>query len=131
MPIMLEIATPKKLILKEEVDYVFANGTFGEFGVLPEHAPYIVLLKFGKLRYKKGGKESILVVSPGIMEVFNDNVKVLVRACEFPEEIDVDRAKRALLRAKKRLESKEENIDFERAKAALERATIRIEVAGG
>jgi F-type H+-transporting ATPase subunit epsilon len=62
----------------------------------------------------------------GFMEVFKNNVTILAHSIEFIENIDLERAKKALKRAKQRLKSKEKEIDIPRAVAALGRAENRI-----
>jgi F-type H+-transporting ATPase subunit epsilon len=58
-------------------------------------------------------------------------VSVLVDAAERATEIDLERARNALERARERLarERGAEDVDFLRAEAALRRAMIRIKVA--
>ena len=43
----LELVTPYKHVLSEEVDEVTAPGTVGEFGVLPGHTSLLTTLKIG------------------------------------------------------------------------------------
>lgn len=129
-PIKLEIVTPDKLVLSEEVDIVVATGTEGEFGVLHGHIPFLSSLQEGELRYRQGGNIQYLAVSGGFAEVLPDKVTVLAEAAEQSREIDVDRAQRARERAEKRLaEAKREEMDHVRAEAALRRSIIRLKVA--
>jgi F-type H+-transporting ATPase subunit epsilon len=53
---------------------------------------------------------------------------VLAETAELAEEIDIERAKQALERARERMSAGDPNIDWDRASAALERALIRIKV---
>ena len=52
--LLLEIVTPQGLVFSEEVDEVTANGSEGEFGVLPGHVPFVTTLKIGLLSSKTG-----------------------------------------------------------------------------
>ena len=124
----LEIVTPYGLILSEDVDEVTAAGSEGEFGVLPDHTPFITTLKVGMLTYKKGTKVRYVFVNSGYAEAGPDKVIVLADSAEKSEEIDVERAKAAMKRAEERLKKAEE-IDFARAESSLERAAIRTQVA--
>lgn len=126
----LELVTPYKKVLTEEVDEITASGSLGEFGVLPGHAPMLTSLKIGELSYKTDGKVFHLAVNWGYFEVESDKVTVLVETAERSDEIDQERAKVALGRAEealKRLTSEDHN--FRVYEAALERATIRMQVA--
>ncbi len=124
----LEIVTPYGSVFSDEVDEITATGSEGEFGVFPQHAPFITMLKTGMLTCKQGGANLIFFVSGGYAEVGPDKVIILADSAERSEDIDVERAKAAMQRAEERLK-KLDNVDFGRATAALERATIRIQVA--
>ena len=124
----LEIVTPYGSVFSDEVDEITAAGSEGEFGVFPQHAPFITMLKTGMLICKRGGEQLIFFVSGGYAEVGPDKVIVLADSAERSEDIDVERAKAAMKRAEERLKKAEE-IDFMRATASLERSTIRVQVA--
>jgi F-type H+-transporting ATPase subunit epsilon len=124
----LEIVTPYGSLFSDEVDEITATGSEGEFGVLPQHAPFITMLKTGMVTCKKGGETLIFFVSGGYAEVGPDKVIILADSAEKSEDIDVERAKAAMKRAEERLKKAEE-VDFMRATLALERATIRVQVA--
>ena len=127
--IRLEVVTPEKIVVSEEVKIVASPGSLGEFGVLIGHTPFLTTLKTGVIRYTGADDtEKTVFVSGGFCEALPDKVTVLAESAERSEDIDVERAKAARERAQKRLEedrSKEE-IDFIRARLALERAITRI-----
>lgn len=127
----VELMTPYKKVLSEEVDMVTATGTMGEFGLLPGHAPYLTSLKIGELSYTKDGATYYLALNWGYLEVENDEVTILVETAERADEIDLARAKAALGRAEEALKvMSREDKDFAIQQSALERALIRIQVAG-
>jgi len=129
--IKLEVVTPAKKVVSEDVQIVMAPGTLGEFGVLKGHTPFLTSLKPGRITYKgSGGKEEVIFVSGGFSETLPDRVTILAESAERRRDIDIDRARAALQRAQQRLaEEKAENVSFERAKAAMYRAIERIKVA--
>jgi F-type H+-transporting ATPase subunit epsilon len=129
--LFLEVVTPERILLSQEVDSVTAPGTEGEFGVLPGHVLFLSGIVPGELRYTSGSQKGAMAVTSGFAEVSNDRVSILVDAAEKAEDIDVERARSALERAKQRLarEKKDEDIDFVRAESALRRAIARIKVA--
>lgn len=126
--IRLEVVTPEKYVVSEDVEIVMAPGSLGQFGVLPEHTPFLTSLKVGAIHYRDGkGKPHVVFVSGGFAEALPDRVTVLAESAERRRDIDIDRARAALERARKRLaEAKNENVNFERAQAALYRALERI-----
>ena len=126
----LEIVTPHRLVVSDEVQEVVAPGTEGYFGVLVGHLPFMTTLKIGELMYRKGREGRHLAVNWGYAEVRPDKVIVLAETAELAEEIDVARAEAARQRAEDRLRRwGDETIDFARAQAALQRAIARITVA--
>jgi len=128
--IRLEMVTPSRHILSEEVDEITAPGVLGEFGVLPGHTPLLTTLKVGALSYRKGNETSVLAVNWGYVEVEKDTVTVLVETAETSDQIDLERARAALGRAEealKRLSPEDKN--YKIMEAALERALVRIQVA--
>ncbi len=127
----LEVATPMRLVVADQVDEVVAPGSLGYFGVLPGHAPFLTTLGVGELTYRKGREEYHLAVAGGFAEVRNDKVIVLADTAERPDEIDRERAERARQRAEERLAGRSrEETDYNRAMLALQRALIRLQVAG-
>ena len=128
--IKLEIVTPDRVVVTEDVDEVVLPGMEGEFGVLHGHIPFLTTLKVGVLTYKKGEQEEHLAVSWGYVEVTSDNVKVLAETAEKATEIDIERAKTAREAAEKILTAGKEDHDYEEAKVKLEKAIIRVQVAG-
>ncbi|MFN0085498.1 MAG: F0F1 ATP synthase subunit epsilon [Blastocatellia bacterium] len=128
--IQLEIVTPEKIALREVVDEVVVPGRDGELGIMPNHTPLISQLQTGILTYRQGNERRQLHVSGGFVEVLSDRVSVLSDVAERPEEIDLERAKRAKERAEKKLLSRAEDIDFARAELKLQRAKARIQLGG-
>ena len=122
----LEIVTPDRKVLSEEVEYVGAPGILGEFGVLPSHVPFLSALGVGNLHYKQDGKAHYVFVSGGFAEVSNNQVTILAEVAEMATEIDTDRASKAKGRAEERTAKAQEKIDAIRNQAALRRAVSRI-----
>ncbi len=128
----LEIVTPSRPILDEEVVSISVPGELGGFQVLYNHAPILSTLSIGvmKIQFADGGTKRF-AVSGGTIDVQHNHVVVLAEAAESEDEIDVDRAKAAFERAKKRLEDKSShNVDVARADAALSRAMNRLKLKG-
>jgi F-type H+-transporting ATPase subunit epsilon len=127
----LEVVTPERVVVSEDVDGVVAPGSMGEFGILPGHVPFLTSLVPGELRYNSGSRSERLAVASGFAEVSDNRVSVLVDAAEKAQEIDIERARKALERARERLamERGKKDVDFLRAEISLKRAIARIRVA--
>jgi F-type H+-transporting ATPase subunit epsilon len=96
----LEVVTPEKVMASQEVDMVMAPGTEGEFGILPEHINFLSGIVPGELRFDDGDKKEYMAVTSGFAEVSNNRVSVLVDSAERAPDIDIERAQRAMERAK-------------------------------
>lgn len=127
--LLLEIVTPHRLLLSEQVSEVIAPGTQGYFGVLPGHTPFVSNLTIGELTYRIGKEERHLAIIWGYAEVLPDRVVILAEEAEKPEEIDVARAEAARERAVARLMKETPETDLARAELALRRALIRLKVS--
>lgn len=126
--IRLEIVTPEKSVVNEDAQIVMAPGILGEFGVLVNHTPFMTTLKIGSVHFRDtGGNERYVFVSGGFAEALPDRVTILAESADRRRDIDAQRAKAALERARQRLAQKDdEPIDNARARASLERALHRI-----
>ena len=124
--ITLEIVTPDKMVLKEDVEYVGAPGINGEFGVLPNHIPFLSALVIGSLYYKLNGKKYYVFVAGGFAEVSPAKVTILAEVAEKADDIDLERARIAQDRAEKRAAQQQEKLDHAAAQAALARAFHRM-----
>ena len=125
----LQIVTPDRLIVKEQVDEVQIPGAEGYFGVLPGHTPLLASLAVGELWYRKGQEKFYLSIAFGFAEVLPDRVTILARLAERAEDIDVPRAETARKRAEERLTQPRTEIDYERARIALMKAMARLQVS--
>ena len=118
--IRLELVTPERLVLSEDVDEVIIPGYEGEFGVLPEHTLYLSIVNIGVLRYRKGTEWYKVALGGGFAEVTPERVVVLADTAERAEEIDLERARRAKERAEAALK-KDLSIDDESVREGVRR----------
>jgi F-type H+-transporting ATPase subunit epsilon len=125
----LEIVTPDRALVTEQVDEVQLPGAEGYFGVLPGHTPLLATLQVGELWYRVGQEKHYLAVAFGFVEVLPDHVTVLAQIAEKAQDIDVARAEAAKKRAEERIARPQTQVDFERARVALMKSLIRLQVA--
>ena len=124
----LQIVTPDRLLVREQVDEVEVPGSEGYFGVLPGHTPMLASLAIGEMWYRKGQEKTYLSLAFGFAEVLPDRVTLLARIAERAHEIDVPRAEQARKRAEADLAQKE-IVDYEKLRADLMKAVARLQVA--
>ncbi len=125
----LEIATPDRLIVQEQVSEAQVPARDGYIGVLPGHAPLVSELRTGVLSYVVAGQTKTLAIHGGFVEVLPDKVRVLADLAERADEIDAARATVALNRAQKALENAHADLDPATALEDMMRAQARIEAA--
>lgn len=125
--LQLDVVTPSRRVLSEEVDAVTVPGAGGELGILPGHTPLISQLGTGVLSYTQGGATRRLLVSGGFVEVNADRVSVLADVAELPGEVDAQRARAERDESERQLGtfagSPEEMADL---RTRLERAQTRL-----
>jgi F-type H+-transporting ATPase subunit epsilon len=132
MPVDLEIVSPEKLLFSRPVDMVVIPAAEGEMGVLPNHAPMIVLLRGGTIRLYEGDKViDRLFVSGGFAEVTTQRVTVLANDATPSEEVSRAEAERRLAAARAEYESvnKTDVNAVEAAMDAIQSATAMLEAA--
>lgn len=127
---LLEVVTPDKTVLKKDVEMAVCPGTMGEFGILPNHVSLLSSLKIGPLRLRYEGKDEIIFISGGFVDMNNNKCSVLAESAEKACDIDVARAKLSRERAEKRLAQKDADINELRAVASLNRALMRLQISG-
>jgi F-type H+-transporting ATPase subunit epsilon len=125
----LEIVTPDRKFYEDDVDMVVVRTTAGDLGILKNHMSLVSPLAVGTIKIKKNGEQLEAACAGGFVQVRQDKTTIITDSAEWPEEIDVDRAKKAAERAEDRLKMKSSELDMIRAQAALERALNRLRVA--
>ena len=125
----LEIATPERQLVREQVTEVQVPGKEGYMGILPGHAPLLGLLGIGSLSYVVGGQRRYLSVHGGFLEVLDDHVRVLADLAGRAEEIDIERARKALERSQEESMNPALGVDPAAALSAMLRAQARLAAA--
>ncbi|MDE3019998.1 MAG: F0F1 ATP synthase subunit epsilon [Nitrospirota bacterium] len=127
--LLLEVVTPEKLLLSQQVDEVIAPGAEGEFGVLPGHCHFLSTLSIGELRYRVGDQTNFMSVLWGYAEVTSTKVTVMAEVAEKAEDIDVERAAAKVVEAEKRLQVGGLPSELKEAQISLEKARLRKKIA--
>ena len=99
----LEIVTPQRKVLEAQTEWVTLPGSEGEMGILPEHIPLMTTLETGIVTYAWEQGNQSLAVHWGYAQVEKNRVTVLAELAESAEDIDVERARDAEIRAKEEL----------------------------
>ena len=125
----LLVNTPERVFFNGEATFVEFATRDGEIGVYPQHIPLTAVLVPCVLTIHQNDGIKKAAVHGGIVEVLKDKVTILAEIAEWPDEIDVNRANDAKIRAERRLASKDSNLDVPRAEMALKRSLARLGAA--
>jgi len=118
----LEVISPERIFYTGDAEMVELTTTEGDIGIYADHIPLTTMTE-------PGGVLKEAAVLEGFMEITPDKVTILAQSCEWPEEIDINRAAEAKARAERRLKSADENINMARADLALRKSLIRLQLA--
>lgn len=125
----LEVISPDRIFFEDMVDMVELRTTEGDIGVLKGHIPLTAIVAPGIMKMKMAGGEKEAALHDGFIEILKDKVVVMAESCEWPEEIDINRANEAKIRAERRLKGADGEINESRAELALRRALTRLELS--
>ena len=126
----LKVMCPDRTFFEGEADMVEMNTTEGYIGVYPGHIPIATVLAPGILVIHNDGETKRAALHSGFARISPDNIMILAEVAEWPDEIDLNRAEEARVRAERRLSGTESGIDIKRAEAALKRSVTRISIKG-
>lgn len=125
----LQVITPERVMLSEQVEMTIAPGAEGDLGILANHAPLMTTLRSGEIRaiLADGRTTSHIIAAGGLMEVGKAGVVILVDNAQRSDEIDVTRAETDLAEARRMIadlppgsaESRRAIADAEHAEARL------------
>ena len=122
----LEIMTPERMFLQEDVEALNVTTVDGKLEILRHHAPITAPLAVGSIEVKRNGTWKAAFQSEGFLEVNNEGVFVFAQACEWPENIDAARAAEAEARVKERMRQQRSMMEYQWSKTALARAAARL-----
>ena len=127
--IKLLVNTPDRVFCHDDATFVELSTSEGDIGVYPDHIPLTAVVVPSVLTIHRGNEIKKAAIHGGIVEILKDKITILAEVAEWSDEIDVERANEARLRAEKRLASKDADLDMVRAEAALKRSLARINAA--
>ena len=125
----LEIISPDRIFYTNDVTMVEYNTVDGEVGVYAEHIPMSQIIAPGRLTITEENGQKTAALLSGFVEITPENVTILAEAVEWPQNIDVARARRAHQRAQQILEQETDERETALAEAALARALVRLDTA--
>ena len=124
-----KIIEPDGMFFEGEGEFLEFTSVEGRMGVYKNHIPLTTILEPCVVKIHANGEKKKAAVLGGFIEIQKERITILAEDANWPEEIDVERAKAAKQRAEERLSKREAGLDVVRAEAALKRAMARIGAA--
>ena len=126
----IEIATPERLLAREQAIRAQIPAADGYIGVLPDHAPLLSELGIGAMTYTTPGDHRFsLAIRGGFLEIYNNVVRVLTDFADKGQEIDVTQAEKDLKHAQDAMLDPALGMDIAAALIAVRHAQARIDAA--
>lgn len=129
MKLALEIITPIKVVLSEEVDEITIPTIDGEISILPNHVNLLTKIAPGEMVIRKGSHADLFAITGGFLEVINSHVNVLADYAIHAEDIEIAKVEEAKERAQKAMKEKLTEEDFRVANAELAKSLLQLKVA--
>jgi F-type H+-transporting ATPase subunit epsilon len=124
----LQVATPERLFVDEQVSEAELPGRNGYMGILPGHAPLLSALAPGILTYGSGGNRQAIVIDGGFVEIFENHVRILADSAERPDQVDINRARQDLDAANRALREAHDSQESDAALELMQEAQARIDI---
>lgn len=125
----LQVLSPLGTIYEDSVEEVILPTEQGEIAVLPHHVPLFAKLTEGTMTIRKGGKNTIIALIGGFLEVKTSSVTVLSDHAVKAENIEVAKALEAKKRAEELMKNKEDAEQFALASKELARSIMELNAA--
>ena len=84
------VVTPRGAVVDCEISEVTIPGALGEFAVMPEHRPAVMMVGGGALTYVTDQSNERLYVKGGIAEIGPTHVTVLTDIAVHPSKVGAD-----------------------------------------
>lgn len=133
--IHLQLVTLTGIKYDNDVYEVVLPTLDGQIGVLTDHMPLLSVATTGVISIRKQASDSDQAMDHyatdgGVIEVFNNNLKVLVDEADHSDEINETEAKKAYELAEKMKSEAKDQVSIEKAQNLIDRSSVRLQVAG-
>ncbi len=123
----IEIITPDEVFYRGDLTFVEFTTVEGEVGIYKNHIPMTSILEPCVMHLYEVDETKKCAILGGFVEIQKEKITVLAENAQWPDEIDLERAKKALHRAEDRIAAKDSGMDVVRAEVALKKAMARID----
>ncbi|MEY4083894.1 MAG: hypothetical protein RL483_1263 [Pseudomonadota bacterium] len=124
--ILVDVVSAEERVYSGQADFVALPGEGGELGILPGHTPLITRIRPGAVRIQSDGKEELIFVAGGILEVQPKAVTVLADTAIRGTDLDEAKAEEARKKAEETLATRSSDINYAAAQAELAEAIAQL-----
>lgn len=124
--ILVDVVSAQEKIFSGEAEFVALPGEQGELGILPGHVPFITRIRPGAVRIKVDGREELIFVAGGILEVQPRVVTVLADTAIRGKDLDEAKAEAARKHAAEALANNAADVNHAAVQAELAIATAQL-----
>jgi len=125
----LEIITPEKIFFQDDVISCIFPSEDGFMSIQKSHEPLVAAVAIGPIKiHLKDDSWVECATTEGFLEVRPDATMVFAQTVEWPNEIDLNRAREAAERAQEKLRQKQSWNEYHQSHVALARAMVRLKV---
>jgi len=129
MKLLLEIITPVKVLLKEEVDEITLNTVTGEISILPNHIDLVTKITPGEMTIKRNNKIDLFAITGGFLEVAENHVSILADYAIHAGDIEISKVEEAKQRAERAMKDKTSEKEYQEIQTELRRTALELKVA--
>lgn len=122
----LQVLSPMGTIFDDSVEEVILPTDQGEMAVLSHHVPLFAKLTEGTMTIKKSGRNTVIALIGGFLEVKKGTVTVLSDHAVKAENIEVAKALEAKKKAEELMKNRENEEDFALATKELARSIMEL-----
>lgn len=128
MKLFLNVITPTKVVLSEEIDELTIPTVNGEISILPNHIDLLTKITPGEMIIRRNNKIEPFAIAGGFLEISNNKINVLADLALHVDDIEVSKVEEAKQRAEKAMKEKDREIEFEQLQDDIRKATLQLKV---
>ena len=129
MKLFLEIITPIKVVLKEEIDEITIPTVNGEISILPGHIDLFTKITPGEMIIRKNNKIEPFAIMGGFLEVTKNHINILADYAAHVNDIEISKVQEAKVRAEKAMNDKDKELEYEQLQDDIRRAALQLKIA--
>lgn len=127
--IKFKLITHEKVVFDGEVDEIYSKGLDGEFGILPDHTPFMSALSICVTKIINDGKPLYFSTVGGVLQFINNEAVILSEDAENGNDIDLALAKSEKEKEEAKFYTSEKIKDIQQSEKALAVAISRFKAA--